>query len=336
MAALSSNGKAFASEPRFPGGAAHALIAGDWGWDGNQKNGDLRNGSNFAAQSQVARGMQNYAAAHQLRPDALFLLGDNWYGDLAGGAQSDRWQRQFEQMYPASAYPGPAYAMLGNHDYQFLPATVNKVEAELEYARVGMTADGRKTRWTLPARWYAFDFPQQSPLVRCLVLDSNMPFADGSARHGADFTLTPQQQAEQLEWLRAELAKPRTAPFLVVMAHHPVYSNGPHGDHAVLVRDWAPLFAEHKVDFYLAGHDHDLQVLQIAGAPTTHFLSGGGGADLYVLKQDDAQRGPYAQEVHGFSHMSVTRREMQLRHLDAGGRLLFAVAKTPGGELRVL
>lgn len=27
--------------------------------------------------------------------------------------------------------------MLGNHDYQYIPADVNKVEAELEYARTG-------------------------------------------------------------------------------------------------------------------------------------------------------------------------------------------------------
>lgn len=335
MASLAGR-QGFATQAEMPRGAAHALIVGDWGWDGNGGHGDLRDGTAYAAQGQVAGGMRRYAAAHGLRPEALFLLGDNWYGDLVGGAQSERWQTQFEQMYPASAFPGPAYAMLGNHDYQYLPASVNKVEAELEYARVGRGVDGGRTRWTLPERWYSFDFPQRKPLIRCLVLDSNMPRPDGLARHGADFTLTPEQQAEQLLWLRAELAKPRVAPFLVVMAHHPVYSNGPHGDHPVLVRDWAPLFAEHKVDFYFAGHDHDLQVLQMDGAPTTHFLSGGGGADLYVLKRDDSQRGPYSQEVHGFSHLSVTAKELQLRHLDASGRLLFAVAKSPGGALRML
>ena len=42
-------------------------------------------------------------------------------------------------------------------------------------------------------------------------------------------------------WLEAELSKPRTTPFLVVMGHHPIFSNGPHGDHKVLIQDWATL-----------------------------------------------------------------------------------------------
>ncbi|HVZ83404.1 MAG TPA: metallophosphoesterase [Terracidiphilus sp.] len=315
-------------------GAAHALMIGDWGW--LDHSSDTRNGESYAAQAQVAQGMRHYASRHSLHTDALFFLGDNWYGDLPDGAQSQRWIDQFEKLYPAEVFAGPAYALLGNHDYQTLPPSVNKVEAELEYARTGRGLNGKPTRWTQPARWYTFDFPAHNPLMHCIVVDSNMPSADGSWQHGHNFTLKPEQQAEQLVWLERELQKPRTAPFLVVMGHHPVYSNGPHGDHPVLTRDWAPLFDKYKVDAYLAGHDHDLQVLQFEGHPTTHFLSGGGGADLYVLKIDDLDRGPYAQEVHGFSHLSVSRHELQLRHMDASGRFLFGVARTPHGTVRIL
>lgn len=325
-----------AGRPKLDPGAAHALVLGDWGWLDVVGPNDLRGGNGFAAQKQVAQGMQHYAVSQRLKPEALFLLGDSWYGDLAGGAQSPRWKTQFEQMYPADLFPGPVYTMLGNHDYQKLPPAIDKVEAELAYARTGRGLDGRPTRWTLPARWYTFDFPAKNPLMHCIVLDSNMPASDGRAAHGASFTLTPAQQAEQLRWLEQQLQRPRTAPFLVVMAHHPVYSNGPHGDHPVLVRDWDPLFLKYKVDLYMAGHDHDLQILQFEGHPTTHFLSGGGGADLYVLKIDDLERGPYAQEVHGFSHLSVTKQALELRHLDASGRFLFGVRKSLKGELQIL
>lgn len=322
--------------PKPPKEAAQALVIGDWGWLDVVGPNDLRGGAGFAAQAQVAAGMRRYAQAMKRRPEALFLLGDSWYGDLAGGAHSPRWRLQFEAMYPAEVFPGPAYTMLGNHDYQKLPPEVNKVEAELEYARTGQGIDGRPTRWTMPARWYTFDFPAQAPLLHCIVLDSNMPRADGQLQHGADFTLTRAQQAEQLVWLEAELQRPRRTPFLAVLAHHPVYSNGPHGDHPVLVRDWDPLFRKYGVDLYMAGHDHDLQALHFEDHPTTHFLSGGGGADLYALKRDDFDRGPYAQEVHGFSQISATPRELQLRHLDAHGRFLFGVSRSAGGKLATL
>jgi hypothetical protein len=86
----------------------------------------------------------------------------------------------------------------------------------------------------------------------------------------------------------------------------------------------------------MAGHDHDLQHLEFAGHPTSHFLSGGGGADLYSLKVDQSQRGPYAQKVYGFSHISVTTQRMTLRHLDESGRPLHAFTKTPDGRITIL
>jgi tartrate-resistant acid phosphatase type 5 len=301
--------------------AAELLVLGDWGYD------------DHTAQAHVAAGLSTYAKQHSLRPQALLMLGDNWYGELAGGAHSTRWQTQFEQMYPASDFPCPAYAVLGNHDYQRWPES--KVDAELEYARSGRNGSAA-TRWTMPARWYRFEFPANNPVVTFLALDSNMPRPDGKEKGGRDFTLTSQEQAEQLAWLEGELKRPRTTPFVAVIAHHPVFTNGPHGDHPVLIRDWDPLFRKYHVDVYMAGHDHDLQHLEFEGHPTSHFLSGSAGADLYSLKIEPSQRGPYAQKVYGFSHISVTAAQMTLRHLDQNGRTLHAFTKTPEGKITIL
>lgn len=318
--------------------AAHALVLGDWGYvdKGGHDDGGQSPATTHEAQTEVARGMRHYAKVTGLRPEALWMLGDSWYGDLPDGVASSRWVEGFEQMYPAEVFPGPAYTMLGNHDYQTMPAGVNKVEAELAYAKTGRGVDGKPTRWTLPARWYTFDFPAGNPLIHCIVLDSNVGREDGKGVHAPNFLLTAEQWAEQQHWFEAELAKPRTTPYLAVLAHHPIYSNGPHGDHPVLVRDWDPLFRKANVDLYMAGHDHDLQHLEFEGHPTTHFLSGGGGADLYVLKIDGLDRGPYAQEVHGFSHVSVTKKALELRHLDADGRLLYGISRAPGGRVTPL
>ncbi len=120
-------------------------------------------------------------------------------------------KRSSKQMYPADDFPCPAYAVLGNHDYQRWPES--KVDAELEYARSGRNGSS-PTRWTMPSRWYRFEFPAKNPLVTFLALDSNMPRADGKEKEGRDFTLTPQQQAEQLAWFEGELKRPRTTPFV--------------------------------------------------------------------------------------------------------------------------
>jgi tartrate-resistant acid phosphatase type 5 len=297
---------------------AELLMIGDWGYE------------DANAQSQVAAAMSGYTKTHALRCQALTLLGDNWYGPLPGGAQSTRWQTQFEEMYPASVFDCPTYAILGNHDYQNMP--VSKVDAELEYARTARPG-GKPTRFTMPSRWYRFEFPANDPLITFIALDSNMP---KEKTNDVDFTLGEQDATEQLRWLEGELKKPRTTPFLIVMGHHPVYSDGPHGDHPVLIRDWDPIFRKYNVSAYLAGHDHDLQHLEFAGHPTSFFLSGGGGADLYKLKIDSSKRGPYAQKVYGFSHLSATEKQLTFRHLDPSGRLLHAFIKTPQGTVSIL
>ena len=82
--------------------------------------------------------MQDYVQARGIKTDALLMLGDNWYGPLPGGVKDERWKTQFEEMYPKSVFDCPAYAILGNHDYQRMPES--KVDAELEYAKAGRDA----------------------------------------------------------------------------------------------------------------------------------------------------------------------------------------------------
>jgi hypothetical protein len=295
--------------------ALHWIMVGDWGYE------------KPAGQEAVAAAMSSYVRGHSLKPDALLMLGDNWYGELPGGVDSPRWKTHFEDLYPKSVFDCPAYAVLGNHDYQRMPES--KVDSELAYAK----KDG--TRWTMPARWYSFEFPAAKPLVTVIALDSNMPHPMKHA-DGVDFTLTPEEQAEQLRWLKAELEKPRRTPYLIVMAHHPIYSNGPHGDHKVLIAEWEPLLREHKAHLYLAGHDHDMQHLEFEGHPTSFVLSGGGGADLYTLKIEEAQRGPYAVKAYGFSHLQIDPDKLTLLHMDQTGKVIHGFTKTPEGTVKIL
>lgn len=74
--------RALISDP----GSAELLMVGDWGAD------------EPTAQSGVAAGMRQYVQHHALRPQALLMLGDNWYGALEGGVRSSRWQTQFEDV----------------------------------------------------------------------------------------------------------------------------------------------------------------------------------------------------------------------------------------------
>jgi len=295
----------------------HLLIVGDWGTVGNVQD-----------QQSVATGMQQYVARHNYKIDAMLMLGDNFYGSLTGGVNSSRWQTQFEQMYPTSLCSGPAYAIPGNHDYEVSPMA--KYPEQLAYAKKS------GTRWTMPAQYYSFTFPAIDPLVTVIALDTNVaipgtPTQPGPLPESGFYVMSDESWQQQLDWFKAELAKPLKTPYLFVMGHHPVYSNGPHGDHPILTRDWDPLLRQYNVDAYIAGHDHDMQHLEFDGHPTSFFMSGGGGASLYPIVTDPAKRGPMAQRVYGFSHIEVRREYATFHHLDKDGNVIHVFNKTPAG-----
>ena len=87
--------------------AQHMFMIGDWGTD-----------KYIDQQKSVAVSMARWMQNNRSQPSSMFLLGDNWYGRLPGGVNDQRWNDQFETMYPANLFPGPAYAVLGNHDYE--------------------------------------------------------------------------------------------------------------------------------------------------------------------------------------------------------------------------
>jgi 3',5'-cyclic AMP phosphodiesterase CpdA len=213
--------------------------------------------------------------------------------------------------------------MLGNHDYNDEP---NKaaVAAQLAYRAANPTA-----RWTLPSKWYRLELPPKDPkgksLATILVLDTDFSYRDEKMVGDAE-------RQQQLDWLAAELDKPRTAPWLFVFGHHPVYSAGKHGDTEDLVSAVEPLLAKAKVDLYLSGHDHDLQHLEIEGHPTTFVVSGGGGAHARTAPFDN--RGPFFQAIYGFSHLELRPASFTIRHIDANGKQLHAFTRTLEGKVK--
>jgi tartrate-resistant acid phosphatase type 5 len=291
--------------------AQHLFLFGDWG------------AVDPKPQQQVADAMARYAEKQAIQPAALLLLGDNFYGQFDGGVNCPRWQSQFEAMYPATNFPGPCYAILGNHDYNVEPA--DKMEAQLRYA-----AAHSGTRWTMPSKWYRFDFPQAQPLVTFLMLDSNYQKATPDK-----LSLLEQERTDQTKWLAAELAKPRTAPYLIACGHHPLYSNA--GDGKKLIQEWDELFLQNRVHAYFCGHIHDLEHLEFAGHPTSFVVTGGGGTTLRNSRDEKSSaRNHFSQGVHGFTHLEIGPEKLIIRHLDTEGLPLYGFSKSIKGDVQPL
>ena len=268
-------------------------------------------------QRAVAATIANHVRSSDKEYAAMLTGGDNIYVQPKS-ADDPIWDQVFEQMYDPRVLNFPFYVTPGNHDYEH-----GKIPIELAYAR-----QNPNSRWKFPSTYYRLDFPEgadnsaQRPLVTVLMLDS------------CKDQMGSRNWEAQTEWLREQLQNPRNGTWLFCVAHHPLYSNGDHGDNGVLQRTWGTLFAQHAVDMYICGHDHDLQHLELPGVQTSFILVGGGGATTRPMRID--RRGPFSKSTYGFADLNITPTTVTVKFIGPDGKVLHAFERTKSGDVEVL
>lgn len=254
--------------------------------------------------------MTKYVTAMNPKAQGMLLLGDNFYHPMPGGFQAKRWKSDFSDIYPASVFSFPCWAILGNHDYHDTPGN-EKIQLGYNNFRQ------KKTRWTMPGKQYRLDLPAENPMVTFIMIDTDWESINRRI-HGdrVPCWMSDEEKTSQMAWLESQLASKR-APFTVVVGHHPVYSDGSHGDTPELVKELGPVLEKHGVHLYLCGHDHDLQHLELEGLKTSFVISGGGGAP--ICQNTQARPNSVIKPTHGFSHLFLADKRLHVRHIDSDG-----------------
>ena len=275
------------------------VLIGDWGRRGHDD------------QQRVADQMGQSAAAIGSR--FTISMGDNFYENGVTGIDDPQWQSSFETIYTAAALQSPWKVILGNHDYR------GNVQAQLDYSR-------HSPRWQLPARYYQltetlpdgsaadFFYLDTSPFIRKYI--------------GSKTDISGQDTDAQLAWLDAALTK-STARWKIVIGHHPVYtalddSDGYDHDQPDLIARLNPLLVKHSIPLYICGHDHCLQVVQVAGI--THVVNGAGSQ---TYDPGAAIRGGFASGAHGFMTIALGASKLDFALIDMHGTTLYAGTLTP-------
>lgn len=250
---------------------------------GDQGSGNLQ-------QWAVAYAMEKVAEKDG-RLDMVVLLGDNFYGKPLTGTADISWRTKFESVYWGRWLSHvPFFAVLGNHDYP------DSQRVELKYSRKNKGSG----RWQMPAHTYSRDFGSDNgrPLVRVVFFDSSIPAAE---------------LQQQIDILESAFQQPGPEPvWRVVAAHHPLRNIGEHGDDSRLTTALLPVLKRLHVDLYLAGHDHNQQLILQEGEPAW-VISGGGGQTLYSLagKEHNAN---FAKTEAGFAKLDFTATQLKLAY----------------------
>jgi len=284
-----------------PRAGLNFLVFGDWGRNGEKDQRDV--------------AAQMAATAQDVDAKFIISVGDNFYENGVASVNDPQWQTSFEQVYAAPSLQVPWHVVLGNHDYH------GDCDAQISYHKTS-------PRWNLPARYYTRrEAIDASHPVEFFHLDTT-PMANldvGEMKYHGN--LKSQDVPAQLAWLEAVLAA-STAPWKIVIAHHPVYSGGPHGDTPYIIRHVLPLLEKHGVQAYFNGHDHDLQHLQ---AGRVNLFCSGAGSKPRETKTTAHTR--FAKGCSGFTAVALQAEQMDVRMLDDQGRLLYktTVPRVPVG-----
>lgn len=260
-------------------------------------------GTGAAGQQDVAEAMA--AKATQEPISFVLFLGDNFYEYGVSSVYDPQWNNAFVDMYNQPSLQVTFYAVLGNHDYRSNP------QAEVEYTRLSK-------RWRMLDRYYTFARKMDdSTAVQFFCLDTD-PIAYLSMSDAKTLSDTGKEM-QQLRWLERELSE-STARWKIALGHHTLYSGGEHGDNEVMQHLLEPLFTKYGIDFYLAGHDHDLELLKpIKGV--NYVISGAGGKHRDVRWRDNTV---YTVTNLGFSYFRISAHEAVLEFLSRNGNLNYA------------
>lgn len=235
-------------------------------------------GTGTPDQYAVGKAIATYCAS--ISCDLGITLGDNFYPMGVSSVKDLKFQTNFEIPYKDVKFT--FYPALGNHDY------MGDYLAELEY---------KSDRWHMPYRYYKIE----TKYVDYFALDSE------------HFT------SAEYSWLAAGL-KDSTATWKVIYLHRPLYSSGDHGDTKALSQYINPLLAKPGLgaDFVIAGHDHDLELIERDGR--VHIVSGAAGKLRGVSM---GEHSIYAASVLGFVHIDFNGDDAIVSFIGKDGQVLF-------------
>jgi tartrate-resistant acid phosphatase type 5 len=269
------------------------LVVGDWG-----RNGEFH-------QKDVANEMGLEAA--KKHTSFVMSMGDNFYPDGVISASDPQWNKSFEDIYTSYSLNIPWFTCFGNHDYR------GSIQAQLDYTKVSR-------RWRTTERYYSFEYtiPNSTEKVIFIVIDTN-PFDETLSRKSHS-DLEKQDKAAQIAWLENTLST-TTATWKIVVGHHPLYTTGVRRDKMLDVRKtFLPIFENHKVNVYFAGHEHDLQHQKPKGF-TNYFVSGAGSEIRPVTK--DSLQTKFAISDHGFMSVQIQKDTLNLQVINYLGKELY-------------
>ncbi|HYO10041.1 MAG TPA: PA14 domain-containing protein [Tepidisphaeraceae bacterium] len=232
------------------------------------------------------------------KPDYVTTVGDNTQID-GGWSTFDRvvgkYYQQYIGNYQGSYGPGAGstnrfFPAAGNHDWDS-----SNLKTYRDY-------------FTLPNNERYYDVRKGS--IHFFFTSSDKREPDGTS-----------SASTQAQWIKSRM-QASTAPFKVVIMHHPPYTSGTMGDNTWMrwpVRDWG-------ADVVLTGHEHLYERLSADGIP---YITNGAGGQTVSFGSTDSRSIVRSNSDVGAMLISANEYAMTLQYQHRSGRVVDTITLGP-------
>ncbi|KAJ7567149.1 hypothetical protein O6H91_02G133600 [Diphasiastrum complanatum] len=253
----------------------------------------------------------------------LISAGDNFYENGLSGIEDPLFEESFSNVYTGENLQKPWFAVLGNHDYH------GDVLAQLDSALVL-----RDSRWHCGREYQLLHQLESSAhggsYVEFFFIDT-VPFVDEywqTYHKPMDWRgLLPREEhlVQKLQVLSKALES-SVATWKIVVGHHPIYSEGSHGDTVELIERLLPILNTQKADLYVNGHDHCLEHIKREDSSINFITSGGGSKAWKGMKPTPNKNGvKLYYDGQGFTTFTVTSTHLHISYFDVYGSVIHEV-----------
>jgi len=273
--------------------AFHFYVIGDWGRQGDHK------------QKELADKMSEIA--NQIEPEFIISTGDNFYPNGVASVDDYLWITSFEEIYKSTNLHCDWYVVLGNHDYR------GNSQAQLDYSK-------KSRRWKLIDRYYKITKKIEKSVNLDLVFIDTSPLIRDYHSNYEKYDIKIQDTTRQYNWIDTTLQNANNK-WKFVIGHHSIYTGGKRQPgQPELIDKLVPMFEKNKVDAYICGHEHDLQVIKPILSNVTYFVSGAGSE---VRPTGTMEGTKYSISKQGFMIFSVTPELTLIQLIDFEGNVLY-------------
>lgn len=238
------------------------------------------------------------------------LAGDNVYPVGVTSSTDPVLEKMFDKHYNGLNFP--FLISLGNHDYGKLSNDWKRGSYQLQHAK-------KNPLFYLPSYYYVYETDEA---IFAIIDTSRLMW-----RKETFIQAGMVQAAHTMALMKNK--------WFIVMGHHPLLSNGQHGNAGNYerlrfpymvsgsnVRAFMKAYVCGKAHFYFAGHEHSLQVFDgnIAGCNTQLVVSGTGASSTKLFKRNTSL---FESTELGFFHVALKSDSVRLRAINKDNGVMF-------------